>query len=361
MENWPRNNIFEENIELRDIKEENEELSDRIMLMEVPEDICEFLSGQKRGYLTLKSSYDGNNTVLCTSSKTYLLRNVTQTNSLLLFQRENEGFSLLKDAKSYLEIVSMPIRIDLEHLSYIYDGYNLDVPDNTQVYTLCQVKRRTPASDEEIENAFIYFMCLFINGYLRRLSFDYAFHILQLILAYAQEEDIPLDSLKFDSLMSNIGSDEREDVVKLVLRRFSKTKTEPYAIDGHSIAQWIGIHLLSKHKSTPISYNEFIEKWRSTIPEPFSALTELSLLEGQYLLIEPSMIQYFPEDILPMDPAMRFRELFLVRPKWNLSDILPYIRGLATDETKVDSLLRKFTRKQTLNQQTIVIARNTWK
>ncbi|EMR09226.1 hypothetical protein PNEG_02562 [Pneumocystis murina B123] len=353
--------MSEENIELRYLKEEDEDISDKIMLMEIPEDIYEFLMAKKTGYLTLKSGYDRNNTVLCTSSKTYLLRNVTQTNSLLLFQKENDGFSLLKDAKSYLEIVSTPVRINLNHLAYVYDGYNLDVPDSTQLYTHFQVKRRIPASDEEIENAFVHSMCLFINGYLRQLSFDYAFHILQLILAYVQEEDIPLDALKFDSLMLNIGSDEREDVVELVLRRFSKSKTEPYAIDGRSIAQWIGIHLLSRHKSAPISSEKFIEKWKSTIPEPFAVHVELSLLEGQYLVIEPSTIQYFPEDTLPMDPAMRFRELFLIRPKWNLSDILPYIRGLATDETKVDALLRKFTRKQTLSQQTIVTTRNTWR
>lgn len=91
-------------------------------------------------------------------------------------------------------------------------------------------------------------MCLLIDGYLRRLSFDYAFHVLQLILAHAQAEDIPLDKLTFDLLMSHIGSDERADVVKLVLRRFSSTQTEPYVIDGCAIAQWIGIHLLSEHK-----------------------------------------------------------------------------------------------------------------
>ncbi|QSL65950.1 hypothetical protein MERGE_003087 [Pneumocystis wakefieldiae] len=355
------NDLFEENIELRYPELENEDITDRIFLMEVPEDICQFLSAQKPGYLTLKPSYDRDNTVLCTPSKTYLLRNVTQTNSLLLFQKENDGFSLLKDAKSYLEIVSTPVRINLTHLAYVYDGYNLDVPDTAQLYTPFQVKRRIPASDEEIENAFVHSMCLFINGYLRQLSFDYAFHIVQLILAYAQEEDVPLDALNFNSLMLNIGSDEREDVVELVLRRFSTRKTEPYAIDGRAVAQWIGIHLLSKHKSASIPSDKFIEKWKSTIPEPFAACAELSLLEGQYLVVEPSMIQYFPEDTLPMDPAMRFRELFLIRPKWNLSDILPYIRGLATDESKVDALLRKFTRKQTLNQQTIVTSRNTWR
>lgn len=126
--------------------------------------------------LTLKPSYDRDNTVLCTPSKTYLLRNVTQTNSLLLFQKENDGFSLLKDAKSYLEIVSTPVRINLTHLAYVYDGYNLDVPDTAQLYTPFQVKRRIPASDEEIENAFVHSMCLFINGIplrvLMLLEFD---------------------------------------------------------------------------------------------------------------------------------------------------------------------------------------------
>ncbi|KAG5519305.1 hypothetical protein PMAC_001930 [Pneumocystis sp. 'macacae'] len=350
-----------ENIELRYMDDKDQESCEKILFMEVPEELMEFLTSEEKPCLTLKADHSRGSTVLCSSSKTYLLRNVSQTNSLLLFQKEDDGFSLLKDAKSYIEITEVPVRINFNNLAPLYDGYDLHVPDTVPLYTLNQVKRRIPASDEEIHHALTRSMCLVIDGYLRRLSFNYALRVLQLILAHAEVENICLEKLKFDLLMIHVGSEEPADVVELVLRRFSHTQVEPYAIDGSSIAQWIGIQLLAKCKGSPVPLNEFICNWKSTIPSPFVTYAELSLLQGEYLLIGSSAIQYFPADELSIDPAIRFQELFLAQSKWNLFDILPFIRGLTTDETKIDLLLRKFTRKQTICQQIFLTARNPWK
>ncbi|CCJ30475.1 unnamed protein product [Pneumocystis jirovecii] len=341
-----------ENIELRYMKDEDQESGEKIIFMEFPEELMG---------LTLKADHSRKSTVLCSPSKTYSLRNVTQTNSLLLFQKEDDGFSLLKDARSYIEITEATVHINFNHLAPVYDGYDLHVPDTVPLYTLSQIKRRIPASDEEIHYALIHSMCLVINGHLRRLSFNYVLRVLQLILAHAEVENMSLDELKFDLLMTYIDSEEPADVVELVLRRFSHTQTESYSIDGSSIAQWIGIQMLAKCKGSSVLLDEFIRDWKSTIPSPFSEYADLSLLQGEYLLTGSSTIQYFPANELSIDPAIRFQELFLAQPKWNLPDILPFIRGLATDETKIDSLLRKFTRKQTICQQTILTARNPWK
>ncbi|KTW30521.1 uncharacterized protein T551_01804 [Pneumocystis jirovecii RU7] len=365
-----------ENIELRYMKDEDQESGEKIIFMEFPEELMGFLTSEKKPCLTLKADHSRKSTVLCSPSKTYSLRNVTQTNSLLLFQKEDDGFSLLKDARSYIEITEATVHINFNHLAPVYDGYDLHVPDTVPLYTLSQIKRRIPASDEEIHYALIHSMCLVINGlilrdvylsnhwflgHLRRLSFNYVLRVLQLILAHAEVENMSLDELKFDLLMTYIDSEEPADVVELVLRRFSHTQTESYSIDGSSIAQWIGIQMLAKCKGSSVLLDEFIRDWKSTIPSPFSEYADLSLLQGEYLLTGSSTIQYFPANELSIDPAIRFQELFLAQPKWNLPDILPFIRGLATDETKIDSLLRKFTRKQTICQQTILTARNPWK
>ncbi|KAG4302993.1 hypothetical protein PCANB_000675 [Pneumocystis canis] len=353
--------MSEEIIELRYMENEDQEFSDRIILIELTDELLELLKTEKTSCLTLKPDYDRHGTVLCSPSKTYFLRDVSQTNSLLLFQHENDGFSLLKDAKSYLEIIPIPVRINFKPFAPIYDGYNLHVSDMISLYTLPQVKRRIPASDEEIHRALTNSMCLVINGYLRQLSFNYILRVLQLILANAEAEEIPLDKLKLDVLMVYIGSDELKDVVELILRRFSRTQIEPYVMDGPSIARWIGIQLLAEKKGISIPLEDFIQTWKSIIPSPFSMHAELSLLQGEYILTGSSSLRYFPADMLPMDPALRFHELFLAQPKWNLSDILPFVRGLETDETKIDALLRKFARKQNVCEKTIVTARNLWK
>ena len=41
-----------------------------------------------------------------------------------------------------------------------------------------------------------------------------------------------------------------------------------------------------------------------------------------------TILKYFPVDRLSKDPARRFAELFVKRPRWQVKDLQPYLAGL---------------------------------
>src|SRR5208282_5768944 len=77
--------------------------------------------------LTIKPSPNGTAT-LNTPAKSFLLRAVDQSNSLMLFTpSETQGFQLVHTAKQYLEVVSNPNRVRLDHLLPVWDGETMDI------------------------------------------------------------------------------------------------------------------------------------------------------------------------------------------------------------------------------------------
>jgi sister chromatid cohesion protein DCC1 len=62
--------------------------------------------------------------------------------------------------------------------------------------------------------------------------------------------------------------------------------------------------------------------------------------------LSASLLTPFPHTSLPSDPATRFSELFLTRPKWRPDDMGPFLRTLVkAGDTKVrDKMVAKFVR-----------------
>lgn len=85
--------------------------------------------------MTIKSSPNGA-AILNTPSKSFLLRAVDQSNSLMLFSpTDTDGFQLVHTAKQYLEIVPNPHRIKLDHLIPVWTGETMDV--DVQYLPIC--------------------------------------------------------------------------------------------------------------------------------------------------------------------------------------------------------------------------------
>ena len=77
--------------------------------------------------LTIKPSPNGT-AILNTPTKSFLLRTVDQSNSLMLFiPSETQGFQLVHTAKQYLEVVSNPNRVRMDNLLPVWDGETMDI------------------------------------------------------------------------------------------------------------------------------------------------------------------------------------------------------------------------------------------
>ena len=82
--------------------------------------------------LTIKPSPNGT-AILNTPTKSFLLRAVDQSNSLMLFSpSETGGFQLVHTAKQYLEVVSNPNRVRMDNLLPVWDGETMDIDIDVQ-------------------------------------------------------------------------------------------------------------------------------------------------------------------------------------------------------------------------------------
>ena len=75
-------------------------------------------------------------------------------------------------------------------------------------------------------------------------------------------------------------------------------------------------------------------------------------LQGNYIVTTnlnggAGPLKYFPSSALPVEPAARFGELFLTRPKWKSEDITPFLTDIAIDSKERDKLLLKYARATT--------------
>lgn len=96
--------------------------------------------------LTIKPSPNGT-AILSISSKSFLLREVDQSNSLMLFTpSETDGFQLVHTAKQYLEVVSNPNRVKLDNILPWWDGESMDI-DVINIRRFLLMKGSTKAYD----------------------------------------------------------------------------------------------------------------------------------------------------------------------------------------------------------------------
>lgn len=86
------------------------------------------------------------------------------------------------------------------------------------------------------------------------------------------------------------------------------------------------------------------------------------MMQGNYLSNTTANgveLRFFPSTALPADPAARFADLFLTRPRWSAEDIVPFLKSIAVDTKERDKLLLKYGRPVTENGTVWYTARTT--
>ncbi|BFZ59591.1 Ctf8p and Ctf18p associating protein [Saitoella coloradoensis] len=331
-----------------------------LRLLELPPALLQLLDSPSPPKLTIKSSKDGLSTVLTTPSRSFLLKSVSQSNSLLIFRPDNQGLTNVASIGSYLEAVPSEAKVDLSLVSE-YDGESDPSPAD-MFLTKEEVQRRTPASDAEFEKACQEALCVTIDGALRRLAPSYIDRLLELIITTIVAEGMALDSVALPILLASIGEDEENpDAIETVLAHFSSSTDNTFALSPSRVCTYLGTRLLASRANFPTdkkwSLTSFISAWRSAVPHEFATECKMEFLKGEYISVTNTMIEWFPVGRLPTEPAARFMELFLAKPKWELGEIQPYIQDLAATSTKVDALLLQHARKRKEGGKTIVTSR----
>jgi hypothetical protein len=72
----------------------------------------------------------------------------------------------------------------------------------------------------------------------------------------------------------------------------------------------------------------FVERWQAAIPAAIDKATpSITLLKGSYYRPTPTTIHYLPATDLSTIPEQRFAQLFGVKEKWTMEEIMPFLEG----------------------------------
>ncbi|KAF9495387.1 hypothetical protein BDN71DRAFT_1447540 [Pleurotus eryngii] len=378
--------------------------------LELPPELATLIESSINSLSTTSSSqHDGNYTglkikgvhgedaVLCTTDKTYSMRSVVLSNSVLVVTQpptstcsgspsataggvrdestvDPSDTVVIRDTLN--EIIELaPTVPKLYKLNGLLRGreYNDSSVDEDVVSTRekvdghCEKDRfsyqdalsQIQASDGELENGLKDRRILIVNGYLRPITPYFLTHILELTLNLMVSLSLTLSRAPVHEIASTL-ADEDEiplSVTHQIMAWFGEVNLseDRWAADVKLIVREIGLGLLREHGlGSGIEKDAFLEKWKTVVSDKFEDLVEMELLSGNVLLSASTMsaygddatttLQYFPASQLPTDPPARFAELFLTRTRWRTDDITPFLSDIAVNTKDRDRLLLKYAR-----------------
>ncbi|KAF5344156.1 hypothetical protein D9758_008880 [Tetrapyrgos nigripes] len=350
-------------------------------LLELPSDICKLLDDSSTLRLTIKGQ-PGEDAVLCTNDKTYSLRSVILSNSVLVVTAPPDTSDALDfDAESVVirdqisEILEVtPTIPKLHKLASLLRGkdYNEedeelnDEDEDHSKFTYADAKRLVQASEIELERGIKDRRILDINGDLRRIAPNYLSHIIELILTSLVSLSLPHERAPVEELCTCLA--DQHEVPRVVSRQilswFGSIQDGHWKMDVDNVIREAGLSLLRNRKRDPIPTPDLLSAWQAMVGDKFSSAADLKLLAGNYLVSparsgDSESLTYFPRSELPLDPVARFNDLFLTRNRWKDEDIAPFLTDIAVDSKERDKLLLKYARVVTGSQGIWYTARTT--
>ncbi|KAF8897615.1 sister chromatid cohesion protein Dcc1 [Infundibulicybe gibba] len=331
-------------------------------LLELPSDLYKLVESaitDSRSLSLCIKGEQGDDAVLCTHDKTYAMREVVLSNSVLMVtpadghETDTAAVVVRDTVSAVMELTPAVPR--MEKLAAMLrgrlydDGEDEAEESETQGVRFDTVKAIIQASDAELDAGLCERRVLILNGELRPLAPEYLHTILTLLLTLLVSLALPVDKAPIEELASAL-ADEHEvarSVSVQVMQWFGTVKEGKWAVNIQALVKEIGVGILREHKETPIELDELLAKWKSLVGDTFESHISLPLLSGTYLHTTPTHLVYFPASDLPTVPAARFGHLFRTRARWSGEDIAPFLADIAVDSKDRDRLLLKFARATT--------------
>ncbi|KAK8758379.1 hypothetical protein V5799_003986 [Amblyomma americanum] len=336
-----------------------------LRLLEVDKDLLKIIREGER--LVFRGDEDCP-AVVCTSDRTFEVREADISNSLLLapslrLSSETAGSSdstpeicpnqVLRTFHSYLELRRCCPRLRklLELLrENPYRGVELEnfssIDDVSSKYTLRTILDRVQASEAEIRQAIEELPVVEIDGFYRLLDGEYYYRVQNFIINYIESESMPLNTIPAGDVVDKVSEIEPREIVAEVFRRCTTPNNDDefYTLNGSVICKATAEVLLRNVEKFNLS--EFLEVWQNSVPE--GVQTDIKQLEGLALTdrtSKPECIYLFDKWDLPDDANERFDTLFRTKERWTLDEIRPYIEELCIGQKgDINSLLMKHAR-----------------
>ncbi|KAG9057029.1 hypothetical protein FS842_008863 [Serendipita sp. 407] len=349
-------------------------------LLELSPDLCKLIETPSTQLVLTIKGKEGDDAVLCTANKTYALRSVNISNSLMIVNGPksnealaNDGIFINDEIHEVMETVPMVPKLDRLYGVLRGSEYGEDEEDRMDEDDLgpdhsANLHQVIQASDEEFDHAIKTNHILELNGkesstiltstenqagFLRPLPPKHLNNILIKIFNSIVAHGLPRSGIPIKDLEEALESDYEipRSVSRQVIEWYGGVEGDKWVMNENKALRQAGLGLLRPYAHTPIKSEQFLSIWRDAVGDVFADQVELPLLRGNYLLHPGSsvrdehMVTFFNRAELSTDPLTRFNELFLTRQKWLEGDIIAFIEDLGVDKKDCDRLLLKFARR----------------
>lgn len=336
-------------------------MASRYKLLPLTVEVLETMKNGEK--LRIKAA--GRELAVTCDSKTFQLRQKNHSNTQLLMSRDHAGRGLVAMAgfSSELELKLSVGSIDLSEIPF-YDGDLLKLMSQSHM-SVEELLQKSVISESEFYTKWIELNGSEVDRKAVILSQNYVTEVLGVVIntviACKMDPAQPIAIGEIYKLIDNDDNTITIEVIHTILVKFSQnaryTDIE-FTLDLIKISTWYGVHSLKLFaQSLNISIDEFLIKWRSTLPSALSTSLDISYLKGHYYSPYPDQIRYINKNTLPSDPQSRFKNLFLLQQNWLIDDIIPFITDLNTKNFKPSAFIMKYARVKKQGSTTCVSAR----
>lgn len=360
-------------------------------LIQLPKDLVEYMKSNentRKEDLIIKSPADSkNDLVLCTPSRTWKVRQMNHSNTVLLMNNMNVN----KLGTSLLSLVKDQLREDLPNklvgftkLSYEYElsstagslstsrlpTYNGKKVSEGLKYNIEQFLDDSPISTSQFLHQWYQLGGSQVDGFAvvltQKLITEILLTLIPILIANGisyDTEDYNLDLPRIAGLMKQQSTIFTTPVVTTILNKFGHPKpgdsgNRKFRLNNDEVSKWFGIQTLISKKSKLISPNEFLIEWKSSFPPAYNVPIELETLRGHYYRPVGDKIQYLnPNQLSDNDVSTRIKDLFAIVKEWDFDEFVPFVAQFVPAGKKADTVILKYARKKRMGKRFMVCPR----
>jgi len=331
-------------------------MGEEIKLLEVTKDVAECL---KSGDILTIRGDESENAVLCSSNKTFDIKEAETSNSLMMLDQvilptniekttsdRKLGWSTVGGVfHKYVEIIE--IRPKLRKVKEVLSQnlYNEDTRrEGKKGKSLSDLLETIQASEEELRQGLQHYECVCVGDSWFMLDQDYQMMVLSRILKFFDENSWKFDLVHKIETVEALSELVNEEIVSQVFDLYcDKLESDDFKLNREKVSRFFGDFLLAANSGYVLP--EFLEMWQKAVPEGVD--TNIDQLSGLVLVDNeksPPIIKRFSEEDLPCNIIDRLGILFSARERWTLNEISPFIEPLTTKKLNVNALLTKYAR-----------------
>jgi len=331
-------------------------MGEEIKLLEVTKDVAECL---KSGDILTIRGDESENAVLCSSNKTFDIKEAETSNSLMMLDKVILPVNIEKTTSDrklgwstvggvfhkYVEIIE--IRPKLRKVKEVLSQnlYNEDTRrEGKKGKSLSDLLETIQASEEELRQGLQHYECVCVGDSWFMLDQDYQMMVLSRILKFFDENSWKFDLVHKIETVEALSELVNEEIVSQVFDLYcDKLESDDFKLNREKVSRFFGDFLLAANSGYVLP--EFLEMWQKAVPEGVD--TNIDQLSGLVLVDNeksPPIIKRFSEEDLPCNIIDRLGILFSARERWTLNEISPFIEPLTTKKLNVNALLTKYAR-----------------